>query len=71
MSKGYVFKRGNCWYYDVYDGKDKPVLMDNTGNWRIIFDSCFFGTAAVRRIESAGHRLKYSYPQLVEKAGRS
>jgi hypothetical protein len=68
MSKGYVYKRGNCWFHEVQDRSGKPVLMDNTGNWRIIFDACFLDVGAVRRIEQAGHKLKHSYPQLVDKA---
>jgi len=67
-AKGYVTKRGDTWHYLVQDRHGKCVLIDNTNDWRKIFDSCYFDTAAVRRIEGAGHKLQYSYPQLVDKA---
>jgi hypothetical protein len=67
-AKGIVYKRGDTWFHKVYDRSGKPVMMDNTGNWRVIFDACRKDVAAVRRIESAGHRLKHSYPELVDMA---
>lgn len=67
-AKGFVAKRGGTWYYRVDDSTGKYVLSDNTNNWRRMFDAAFRDAAAVRRIESAGHTLQYSYPQLVEKA---
>ena len=69
-AKGYVYKRGNCWFYSVYDRKPKPVFMDNTGNWRRIFDACFEDVGVARRVEGAGHKFKHSYPQLVDMVGQ-
>jgi hypothetical protein len=68
-AKAFVGKRGGTWFYQVHDSTGKTVLGDNTNNWRRIFDAALFDTAAVRRIEGAGHRLKHSYPALVEMAG--
>ena len=68
-AKSFVWKDGETWYYCVNDGSEgKTVLSDNTNNWRRMFDSAFFDTAAMRRIERAGHRLKKSYAQLVDEA---
>ena len=67
-ANGYVTKRGETWHYLVQDCYGKYVLIDNTNDWRKIFDSCYFDTAAVRRIEGAGHKLSNSYMQLVNKA---
>lgn len=71
LAKGTVVKRGSAWHYIVRDRHGKYVLSDNTNDWRKIFDSCYFDTAAIRRIEGAGHKLRHSYPQLVEKVARS
>lgn len=65
-AKGVVYKRGTTWFHKVLDRSGKPVLMDNTGNWRVIFDACFEDVAVVRRIEGAGHRLERSYPEIVD-----
>jgi hypothetical protein len=69
-ARGIVFKRGDTWFHEVRDSEGKPVLMDNTGDWRVIFEACLEDVAAVRRIERAGHRLTRSYPELVDEAGR-
>lgn len=66
-AKGIVYKRGDTWFCEVRDRSGKPVLMDNTGNWRVIFDTCLRDVFAVRRVENAGHRLKFSYPQIVDR----
>lgn len=68
-AKGFVGKRDDTWFYQVHDSTGKTVLSDNTNNWQRIFDSAFFDTAVVRRIEGAGHKLQHSYPTLVEMAG--
>jgi hypothetical protein len=67
-AKGVVFKRGDTWFHEVYDRSGRAVIMDNTGNWRVIFDTCVKDVYAVRRIERAGHKLQHSYPELVNMA---
>ena len=67
-AKAFVGKRGKTWSYIVFDSTGKHVLSDNTNDWRRMFDDAFFDAAAVRRIEGAGHKLKHSYPKLVDKA---
>jgi hypothetical protein len=67
-AKAFLRKRGDAWSYIVFDSTGKYVLSDNTGNWRKIFDAAYFDAAAIRRIEGAGHKLKHSYPKLVDKA---
>jgi hypothetical protein len=64
-ANGIVYKRGDTWFHEVRDLSGKPVLMDNTGDWRVIFEECLKDVAVVRRIERAGHRLERSYPELV------
>ena len=65
-SKGHVYKRGDTWFYKVYDSSPKIVFMDNTCDWRKVFDACLDDVKAARRVETAGHKFKYSYPELVD-----
>jgi len=67
-AKAFIGKRGDTWKYVVFDRHGRHVLSDNTNNWRKMFDAAYFDTAAVRRIESAGHKLKHTYPELVDMA---
>lgn len=67
-AKAFVFNRGNAWHYIVRDKHGRYVLSDNTRDWRKMFDAAYLDAAAIRRIESAGHKLQYTYPELVDRA---
>jgi hypothetical protein len=70
-AKAFIGKRAGTWYYQVFDSTGKHVLSDNTNDWRKMFDAAFFDASAVRRLEGAGHKIKHSYTQLVDKAARA
>lgn len=67
-AKGLVYKRGGTWFYEVHDSEPKCVFADNTNNWRVIFDSCLRHVYVARDVERTGHRFKFSYRELVDKA---
>ena len=53
------------WTYEVYIG-EQVYLTDNTNDHRVILAACLRDVAALRRIYSSGHRLQYTFPELVD-----
>lgn len=67
QAKAVVYKRGGTWYHDTYIG-DRVVHSDNTGDWRIIFDQAFLSATAFDFVNRTGHRIRYSWKELVDRA---
>ncbi len=65
-ARGRVWKWRDTWHHEVTDSKGKVVLEDNALRWSLILEDCQEATAAVQVVENAGHRLRYSYDQLVD-----
>lgn len=68
LAHGRLFKHGGWWQYTVSVG-GRTYLADSVGDFGRALSSCLFDVAALNRIYSAGHKLKHSWPELVERAG--
>lgn len=66
MARGYLRKRNGTWYASTYDRTGKVVLADNTNSYEIMLESVRCDVAAVNRLEGAGHRIQFSYVELVD-----
>ena len=68
-ARGHVYKSGGTWFFVVWaDGR--VVHADDTGNWRTVYDECYRSALAFDYVTNAGHRLKKSWSQIVDKAAR-
>ena len=70
-----VFTRGGqrrevytFWRYEVIDSFGKVVMRDGCSDYAQILDDAHSGVTAVRRLENAGHKIKYSFDSLVDGA---
>lgn len=55
------------WAYEARVGNN-VYLMDDTCDHARMMADCITAVTALRRIYAAGHRLTYTYPELVERA---
>lgn len=64
------FRRGayRYWTYEVTDSTGKVVLTDGSVDFDAILAIALADVQAVRLIEDAGHRIRYSFAELVERA---
>lgn len=67
-ARGWLRKRGGTWYASTYDSSGKTVLTDNTNSYEIMLATVRKDVAAVRHIEKSGHRIQFSYGELVDAA---
>lgn len=67
-ARGFLRKRGGTWYASTYDSAGKVVLADNTNSYEIMMATVRDDVAAVRHIEKSGHRIQFSYGELVDAA---
>lgn len=57
-ARGRIWKSGSWWRYEVQDIHGTIVLADSCSDWKKLLHQIQTDIAAVRVIESAGHRLK-------------
>lgn len=65
-ARGRLFKRGVWWRAEIRDSTGKIVITDECSNYQNLADQTRTDVEAVRIIESAGHRLQFSYAQIVD-----
>ncbi|TFC59429.1 MULTISPECIES: hypothetical protein [unclassified Cryobacterium] len=53
------------WRYTVTDSQGKVVLTDGCRDYDEILADAISGVTAVRRLENAGHEMRYSFDELV------
>lgn len=56
------------WLYEVTDSEGKVVRIDNTCDGPGIIRAGLRALASVRDMESSGHRIQYSFSELVDQA---
>lgn len=47
-----------CWYFRVYDSEGRLMALDDTGDWRTIFDHAHNLARTLRELEVRGFDIK-------------